>query len=155
MRAARVSARSIVRAGIAAGVVSTLVQMMLWVLFTHAFPAILFRDARLAAAIVLGRSALQGADIFDARILLVATLVHFTLSVAFAAPLAALVRRRSMPQALAVGAAFGAALYGLNLHVMTLIFPWFEVSRGAITLAAHLAFGMSAAAVFGRTGPIP
>jgi len=150
-----VGARSIVLAGIASGVVSTLVQMMLWVLFTHAFPAILFRDARLAAAIVLGRSALQPAGAFDSQIIVVATVVHFVLSIAFSAALAAFVGRRPMPQALAVGAAFGVALYALNLHFMTFIFPWFEVSRGAITLAAHLAFGMTAAAVLGRIRGIP
>jgi hypothetical protein len=146
-----VSARSIVKAGIAAGVISTLVQIVLWVLFTDAFPAILFRDARLVAAIAIGPSVLQSAEGFDVHVVLIATVVHFTLSIAFAAALSVLVTRCSMPQALASGAAFGVALYVVNLHLMTSIFPWFDVSRGAITLAAHVAFGVSAAAVLRRT----
>jgi len=149
------SARSIVLAGIVAGVVSTLVQIVLWVLSTDPFPAILFRDARLAAAIVAGPSMLQLPEASNAYVMLIATVVHFALSIAFAAALSALVVRCSMPQALARGAVFGAALYGLNLHLMTFAFPWFEVSRGAITLAAHVAFGVSAAAVLRRAGRVP
>jgi len=148
MRASRVTARAIALAGIVAGIISTLVQIVLWVLFTDAFPAILFRDARLAAAIVAGRSVLQPPDTFDAYVTLVATVVHFTLSIAFAAALSVLVARCSMRRALAAGAAFGAALYVVNLHLMTFVFPWFAASRGAITLAAHVAFGAIAAAVY-------
>jgi len=147
-RASRVTARTIVLSGIAAGVVSTLTQVVLWVLLTDAFPAILFRDARLTAAIVAGTAVLQPAAAFDVYVMLIATVVHFTLSIAFAAALSVLVTRCSMAQALAIGAAFGAALYVLNLHLMTFVFPWFAVSRGAITLAAHVAFGASAAAVY-------
>ena len=148
------TARLIVLAGIVAGVVSSLVQIVLWVLFTDAFPAILFRDARLTAAIVVGTAVLQPVATFDVYVMLVATVVHFTLSIAFAAALSLLVARCSMPQALAIGAAFGAALYVVNLHLMTLVFPWFAASRGAITLAAHIVFGVSAAAALRQAGHI-
>jgi len=137
--------RAVVLAGVVAGVVSTLVQIVLWLAAGNPFPAILYRDARLAAAIVSGPSVLQPADAFDARIMLLATAVHFVLSVVFAGILAPIVERRSTTQALVRGAAFGVALYAVDLHLMTLVSPWFEVSRGAITLAAHVAFGVSAA----------
>nr|UXE45861.1 hypothetical protein Hi04_10k_c5380_00013 [uncultured bacterium] len=149
--ARQASLLSIFVAGIVAGVVSALVQIGLWALFTDALPAILFRDARLTAAIALGPSVLRLADPFDARVLLVATVIHFALSIVFGAALFLLIGRCSTPRALAVGAGFGAGLYVLDLHLMTFIFPWFAVSRGAITFAAHLAFGMSAAAVLVRT----
>jgi hypothetical protein len=135
-------------AGVAAAVVSTLVQIVLWALLTDALPGILFRDARLAAAIVAGPSVLQPAETPDVRIMLIATVVHFALSIAFAAALSTVIARRSMRQSLVLGAAFGAGLYVLNLHVLTVVFPWFDISRGAITLAAHVAFGVSAAAVY-------
>ncbi|TMH12878.1 MAG: sodium:proline symporter, partial [Betaproteobacteria bacterium] len=50
--------RSGALAGIAAGVVATLVQIALWWASSHPLPEILFRDARLTAAIVMGREAL-------------------------------------------------------------------------------------------------
>jgi hypothetical protein len=155
MRAWSESGRSILFAGIVAGVVSTLVQIVLWLLFTDALPAILLRDARLAAAMVLGRSVLEPATTFDAYILLVATAVHFALSFAFAAALSLLVGRRSISRALVVGAGFGAGLYVLDLHFMTAFFPWFAVSRGAIALAAHVAFGVSAAVVLRPAARVP
>ena len=37
-------------AGVIAGTSATLVQVLLWLVSTDAFPAILFRDARLTAA---------------------------------------------------------------------------------------------------------
>jgi hypothetical protein len=138
-------------AGLAAGIVSTLVQVLLWAIFTDALPGILWRDARLAAALVLGREVLMPASTFDARVILVATVVHFALSIVFAAVLAAIIGRRSMAAALITGATFGGMLYAIDLHALTAIFPWFVAARGPITLAAHVAFGVSAAFVFRST----
>ena len=94
-------------AGIAAGILSTLVQIVLWLVFTDALPAILFRDARLAAAIVMGRVALSLPETFDVELMLVATLVHFALSVAYGLILSRLIARLCMPASLLVGAVFG------------------------------------------------
>ena len=40
-----------VYAGIAAAVLATIAEIVLWLVFTDALPGILFRDARFAAAI--------------------------------------------------------------------------------------------------------
>lgn len=138
-------AGGIVVAGLVAGVIATLVQVVLWVAFTDAFPAVLWRDAHLAAALVAGPSVLESQATRDLRVVLLAGVVHFTLSIAFAASLALFVRHRPTLQALVLGSAFGAALYAVNLHVATYVFPWFDVARGPITLAAHVAFGATAA----------
>ena len=45
-------------AGIVAGVLATLVQVLLWLVFTDDFMALLLRDARLTAALVLGQKVL-------------------------------------------------------------------------------------------------
>jgi len=140
--------RAAVYAGIVAGVFSTLVQIALWAIFTDALPAILYRDARLAAALVLGPVALSPPATFDLSIMAVATLVHFALSIVYALALAELIERLPERAAWLAGAFFGAALYALNLHAFTLVLPWFAVARGAITLAAHVAFGMSAALAY-------
>jgi hypothetical protein len=148
MPIANVIARAVVLAGLAAAIVSTLVQVLLWGIFTDALPGILWRDARLAAALVLGREVLAPASTFDAPVMLVATLVHFALSIVFAAVLAAVIARRPMAFALVTGAMFGGVLYAIDLHALTAFFPWFVVARGPITLAAHVAFGITAAVVY-------
>jgi uncharacterized membrane protein YagU involved in acid resistance len=140
--------RAAVYAGIAAGVLSTFVQLALWAVFTDELPAILYRDARLAAALVAGPGALSPPATFDLSIMAVATLVHFALSIVYALALAVLCERLPGRTAWVVGAVFGAALYALNLYAFTLLFPWFAVARGAIALAAHVAFGVSAALAY-------
>lgn len=136
-------------AGVAAGVISTVAQLALWALFTDALPGILLRDTRLAAAIVLGPDVLPSpAGGFDLFVLSVATVVHFALSIAYGLALAALIRGAGALPPLVVGALFGAALFALNMYGFTLAFPWFDVARDWITFAAHLVFGISAAAVY-------
>jgi hypothetical protein len=78
----KVQWRAAVAAGMAAGILATAVQVSLWFILTDALPEIFYRDARLAAAIAMGRGALSppGAR---APVLLVATLVHFALSIVY------------------------------------------------------------------------
>ena len=54
--------RAAIGAGIAAGILATVVEVALWLALTDALPEILYRDARFAAAIVMGSSALSPAD---------------------------------------------------------------------------------------------
>ena len=143
--------RSAVLAGIAAGVVATLVQIALWWAASEPLPAILFRDARLTAAIVIGRQALPPPATFDWSIMLVATLVHFSLSIAYGLTLSAIISRLSTSLSLLVGAAFGLFLYAINMYGFTFAFPWFAAARDWITAATHVVFGVVAAAVY-KTG---
>jgi hypothetical protein len=141
--------RASVYAGIAAAVVSTVAQVAMWIAFTDAFPAILWRDTGMAAAILLGSGAL--ADAFGtATIWIAATFVHFLLSIVYALLLGLVIHRRRMPAALLAGVLFGAALYVVNMHAFTLLYPWFEQARDPITLAAHAVFGLTAAFVYRR-----
>ncbi|MDT3670335.1 MAG: sodium:proline symporter [Aromatoleum sp.] len=141
-------ARSGVLAGIAAGVVSTVAQVALWLVFTDAFPDILFRDARLAAAIVLGRDVLPPPASFDMVVMLVSTVVHFALSIAYAVVLTAGLGSLGIGASIVAGAAFGVALFVINMYGFTAAFPWFAAARDAITVAAHVVFGVTAAAVY-------
>ena len=142
------NARAALCAGLAAGVVSTLAQLVLWWTLTHALPAILVRDARLAAAIVLGPAVLAPGHDPGAQVWIVATLVHFALSLAYGAVLAALIHRLAFGLSLVGGGVFGLALYALNMHGFTRIYPWFEAARDPITIATHVVFGVSAATVY-------
>lgn len=137
--------RAAIWAGVAAGVASALAQIVLWSSFADMFPQALFRDARLAAAIVLGRDVLPPPATFDVFVMLVAACVHFALSIAYGVLVAALVSRTGTAAAVCIGTGFGAALYGVNLYGFTAIFPWFVEVRDWVTLAAHLVFGATAA----------
>jgi hypothetical protein len=140
--------RSAALAGIAAGVVATVAQIALWWVSSEPLPAILFRDARLTAAIVMGRQVLPPPATFDASIMLVAILVHLALSIAYGLTLSVFISRLSTPLSLLAGAAFGVFLYAINMYGFTFVFPWFAEVRDWITAATHLVFGMVVAAVY-------
>lgn len=148
MRAARIDVGAAVSAGIAAGILATAVQIILWSIFTDALPAILFRDARFAAAIVMGRDVLPPPASFDGRMMLIATLVHFALAIAYGLILARLIAGLRTPSSLLAGAAFGLVLYAVNMYGFTAVFPWFASSRDWITATTHVAFGAVVAAVY-------
>lgn len=133
--------RAVLLAGISAGVVSTLVQLMLWQLSGQDALSLLLRDSRLTAAVLFGRDVLPPPATFDLKMMLAATAIHFLLSILYAVLLLPL-RMPRMASSLLVGAGFGIMLYFVNLHGFTAIFPWFAEARGGITLIAHIAFGM-------------
>jgi hypothetical protein len=137
-----------VYAGVAAGILATVVQIVLWAIFTDALPAILFRDSRFAAAIVLGRGVLPPPASFAAWIILTATLVHFALAIAYGLMLARFITRLRIGASLLAGAAFGLGLYAVNMYGFTVVFPWFASSRDWITAVTHLVFGTVLAAVY-------
>ena len=74
---------------------------------------------------------------------MVATLIHFTLSVVYALIPVHLADRLRTGPALFAGALYGLAIYGVNLYGFTMLFPWFAVSRDGATLVAHLVFGVA------------
>jgi uncharacterized membrane protein YagU involved in acid resistance len=140
--------RAAVYAGVIAGILATIVQIALWWVFADALPTILFRDARFAAAIVLGRGVLPPPASFNAPVMLVATVVHFALSITYGMALSPLISRLRTAPSLVAGAAFGLCLYGINMYGFTAVFPWFEASRDWITLVTHIVFGVAAAGTY-------
>ena len=135
-------------AGIIAGVVATVAQIVLWWAFTDDLPHILYRDARLTAAILMGPSVLPPPSTFDLEIMIVATVIHFGLSVAYGLILGLAIHRLSMRPALFSGLVFGLILYVVNMYGITEIFPWFSAVRDWITIIAHVVFGVSVAAAY-------
>lgn len=148
VRAARINVSAAVYAGIAAGILATIVQISLWAIFTDALPGIFYRDSRFAAAIVLGRGVLPPPASFAQRIMLIATLVHFALATAYALILARFIAGLRPGASLLAGAAFGLAVYAVNMFGFTIFFPWFAASRDWITAVTHAAFGMISAGVY-------
>ncbi|WP_237763248.1 sodium:proline symporter [Thiobacillus denitrificans] len=132
-------------AGLGAGVVATLAQIALWWLAGMPLPETLFRDARLTAALVMGIDVLPPPSTPQWNILLVATLIHFLLSVVYALIAAPLASRLRNGSALFAGALYGLAIYVVNLYGLTLLFPWFAGVRDWVTLITHLVFGVALA----------
>jgi len=130
-------------AGICAGAVATLAQMLLWIAAGEDAWTLLLRDSRLTAALVLGEPALSPLGGFDILVILASTGIHFALSVLYAAALLPAAKQLTPVPSLLAGGGFGALLYCVNLHGFTAVFPWFAVARGGITLAAHCVFGMA------------
>lgn len=137
-------------AGVAAGIIATAVQLALWWACAVPLPDILYRDARLAAAIVLGRAILPPPATFEWSVMAAATIVHVGLSACYGLIVAAILSRLDPRHAQAAGALFGLFLYGANMYGFTALFPWFAASRDWITMAAHVAFGIAAAWIYRR-----
>ena len=77
--------------------------------------------------------------------MLVATCIHFALSIAYAVIPALLAWRLRTVSALFAGALYGLAICGVNLYGLTVIFPWFIVTRDRITVLTHVVFGITLA----------
>jgi hypothetical protein len=137
------------RAGIISGVVSTLAQVALWWLFAeNSWLWMLNRDARLAAAIVMGQDVLPTSATLDWQVMAVATLIHFTLSIGYGLAFAFMVSRLDARLWLAAGFIYGLAIYATNMYGMTFLFPWFTQARDWITVLAHIVFGTSLATAY-------
>ncbi len=141
----RIDPAMVLVAGLSAGVLATLVQLILWWLAEMPVIETLFRDAHLTAALLMGPDVLPPPTTGRWDILLVATLIHFALSVTYALLPAALIGRWRSGLALFAGVLYGLCIYGVNLYGFTMLFPWFAVSRDWVTLVAHLVFGMTLA----------
>lgn len=129
--------------GVAAGVIATVAQLVLWWLANIPVAETLLRDVRLTAALLMGPAVLPPPTTPQWDILLVATLIHFALSIVYALIPARMPGRLPSGLVLLIGALYGLAIYGVNLYGFTLFFPWFIVTRDWVTLLAHLVFGMT------------
>lgn len=128
-------------AAIFAGTVATFAQMLLWWLAGTPVIDTLLRDARLTAAIIMGADVLQQGPGWRWDVMAWATAIHFALSFTYALIAWPLARALNLAAAVGFGALYGAAIYVINLHGFTCVFPWFDVSRGWVTILAHLVFG--------------
>ena len=145
MRAARISRRrpqpiAALKAGLAAGAVALLLLQFIGVVIYDESP---WKLMRMVAAMARGPEALEPDDEFDAAIAGIGALLFFALSMLYAlalSPFAAEWPRRLAP---AFGMACGAALYYVNFHVFTAVFPWFASYRTVDTFLVHVIFALA------------
>lgn len=142
----RIDWSSAVKAGLLAGLIFLILEMMLVPLFLGGSS---WGPPRMIGAIVMGKDVLPmpggPPPTFSAPVVLAAMVVHFVLSVVFTMILAFIVGRMSLGSALLTGAVFGFALYLLNFYVLTGIFPWFAMARNWVSVFSHISFGIAAA----------
>jgi hypothetical protein len=135
-------------AGFVAGAVLMVLEL-LWVsLVVGASP---WGTSSRIAAILMGPDALQSTG-FSVGVVALALIIHYILGIAFGLVLCAILAPFHLDEnlgiALTVGALFGLALYLFNFYGMTRLLPWFVEMRGMATLAAHVVFGMTTAAMY-------
>lgn len=134
----RVDFRGAVRAGLIAGLVFMMLEMLMVAVFLGESP---WGPPRMIAAIAMGKEVLPPPATFDFGIFMVAMLIHFVLSIVLALVFAFIARGRSTGVSIAIGALFGLAVYLFHFYGMTAVFPWFAMARNWVSIFAHVVFG--------------
>lgn len=140
-----IDASAAVAAGLIAGVVCLVLEMLLVPLFLGGS---LWAPPRMISAIVMGEEILAGPLDYRAQILFFAILIHLGLSVFSAFVLGFIIRGRPVGQAMLIGGVFGLVVYGVNFYAMTELFPWFVEGRNWVTVLSHLVFGVVLAWIY-------
>ncbi len=137
--------RAAVIAGLLAGALTMLLQMILWVTVTGGS---LWTPIYHASALLLGPDSFAPAGAPDGGIVAVGLLVHMLLSLVYTLLLAFIIHRWGLIVGIVGGALFGVALYLINYYSMTYLFPWFFPIRSWLVLAAHIFFGAAAGGIY-------
>ncbi len=133
------------------GFVGGAVLMMLELLWSLAIGTSPWLVSHSVAAIVMGPQTLASSA-YGFDVVAVTLIVHYVLGIVFGIILGGIIATfhldSSIVMALLTGAAFGVALYLINFYGMVHWFSWFVDMRGWAALGGHLAFGISAAAMY-------
>lgn len=136
-----IDVKAAVSAGVIAGAVFLILEMVMVPLFAGGSP---WGPPRMIGAIVLGQGVLPPPATFALGVVLVALIVHFVLSIVYALGLAWVVRAMAHGTAVLLGGAGGLVLYFVNFYLFTAVFPWFAQARNWIGIFAHIVFGLVA-----------
>lgn len=85
---------------------------------------------------------------FDARVVAVALLFHFALSLAVAALIAVILHRWGLLVGIAGGALTGLAVYCIDFYALSVFFPWFFAMSTWTMALNHVLFGAVAGGVY-------
>lgn len=140
-----INAKDAIEAGLLGGLIFLTLEMLMVPLFAGGSP---WGPPRMIAAIVLGRDVLPPPATFNLGIVVVALIVHFILSIAYAFVIGLIVHRLRTATAAFVGLIFGFVLYFVNFYGFTAFFPWFAEARNWISVFAHFVFGLSTAVIY-------
>lgn len=137
------------RAAFIAGIVGGTVFLILsLLLIPAAFGGNGWIVIRYLASIVMGESVLPPPATFDATVTVVALLVHYLLSLAFALILAVITHRWGFVVGIVVGAVYGFSLYLINMYTFTFFFEWFFVMNSWVFAFTHVVFGAVSGGIY-------
>jgi len=141
---------SIWKAGLLAGLIAGVVELIVLVGLAVGQGISVWVPVRMTAAIVLGQGVLPPPETFDGAAAAIALTLHFGLSAVYGVIIALLIRRLERMPALAVGVAFGIAVWVVNYFVLApSFFPWLIAQRGALsTPFLHAIFGVAAVGTY-------
>jgi hypothetical protein len=130
------------KAGLLAGVFAfVLLQFIAVVIYDEGAWKLL----RMVAALARGPAVLEPDDEFEAPVAVIGMTLFIAISLLYALALSVLVADAPRRHAIAMGLAFGIALYFANYHGFTALFPWFAPLRTFDTLVVHALFGVAIA----------
>ena len=103
---------------------------------------------RLVASLILGPGALPPPATFTVGTALVALVVHFALSIAYAMLIAYILHRWGMVVGIIGGAILGLAIFAINFYTVSYLVPWFYPMRSWMLVASHALFGAMAGGLY-------
>lgn len=138
--------KNAILAGIIAGVVFMMAEMlMVWLFLGQSR----WGPPRMIAAMAMGPQVLPPPATFDFARLMVAMMIHFSLSVVYGIGIGCVVRNMSYGMAVLTGAVIGLVIYLVNFYLIaSFIWEWFAMARNWVSLFAHLLSGLTAAASY-------
>lgn len=133
--------KAAILAGIVAGLVFMMLEMALVMMFKGQSQ---WGPPRMMAAIVMGPKVLPPPATFDMAIMMVAMMIHLMLSIVLGLMIGWAISnwRMDLLVSVVVGAVFGLLIYYVDFYLFTAMFPWFAMSRGAMTAFSHGMFGL-------------
>ena len=149
----RVNFSAAAKAGFIAGIVFMVLEMLLVATVGGESP---WGPPRMIAAIGMGDGVLPPPATFDLTIMLVAIVIHLLLSILLGILFAIIadMARLSLTASAIAGLVFGLVVYAFGFYVMTAVFPWFAMARGAISIFAHAIFGLVLGYAYRAMAPI-
>lgn len=100
---------------------------------------------RYMGALVLGSDSLTETG---SGALVIGVLVHYVLSILFAALIAIVVHRWGMGIGIVGGALMGLALYSINIYSLTTLVEWFFAINSSVLLLSHVLYGAVVGGVY-------
>jgi uncharacterized membrane protein YagU involved in acid resistance len=132
--------RAAVWAGVIAGVVFMMAEMLMMMLFMGQSP---WGPPRMIAAMFLGKNVLPPPASFDMGIMMTAMMIHFMLSIVYGLILGWIVHRLNSTSVWLIGGVFGLTIYFVNFYLIApAVFPWFTQAQNWVSLVSHLLFGL-------------
>lgn len=132
---------NVVAALVASLIAGTALLLVLELVGVLAYDESPWRLLRAIAAVLRGPDLLDDPDEFDFAIIAIGLGIFYALSTLYGAALSFLLGDSSRRYAMAIGAAYGFALYSVVFHGLASKYPWLASYRTVDTLVAHVLYG--------------